>query len=352
MICKVDAVWSALLFLAAGSASATTLYCATLATQMHRSKVPDVAVAVFSRGRVETTFCSSSAKPLAPDSVFEAASLSKPVFAYGVLKLVQDHRLDLDRPLAEYLNRPYEHQQNPFRQGSADITTDPRFAKITARMVLSHTSGLPNWSHHGPLTFLSDPGKKWSYSGEGYVYLQHVVEAITGQSTGAFLENTVLLPLGMTHSSFTWQAAFSGHAMLGHSAAGAPAPIDQFSRPVVSSTLYTTLGDYSRFVTQMLQPAANSPFLLEEKSQVVVRSNLDLYWGLGLAIERARSDSYFHWGANPGFQSFFLCQPATGRGVLFLPDSDNGLNLINPLVHAAVPGTHPILGFNMLHPKD
>ncbi len=93
---------------------------------MHRSNIANVAVAVFSHGRVESVFCSSSAKTLAPDSVFEAASLSKPVFAYGVLKLVQDHRLDLDRPLAEYLNRPYEHQQNPFRQGVADITTDPR----------------------------------------------------------------------------------------------------------------------------------------------------------------------------------------------------------------------------------
>lgn len=184
--------------------------------------------------------------------------------------------------MAEYLDGPYEHQQNPFDQGVADVTTDPRFAKITARMVLSHMSGLPNWAHHGALTFLNDPGEKWSYSGEGYVYLQHVVEAITSQSTGAFLENAVLLPLGMTHSSFTWQAAFSRRAMPGHSADGTPAPIDQFSRPVVSSTLYTTLGDYSQFLMQMLRPTADSPFLLEEKSQIAVRSTWtsigDLAW--------------------------------------------------------------------------
>lgn len=354
MICKAVIEWSVLLFLTMGSgyASARTVDCATLATQMQRSKIPDVALAVFTHGTVESVFCSSSHKNLAPDSVFEAASLSKPVFAYGVLKLVQDHRLDLDKPLAEYLNLPYEHQQNPFRPSIVDIETDPRFAEITARMVLSHTSGLPNWSHQGPLTFLSDPGEKWSYSGEGYVYLQRVVEAITGESTEAFLQNTVLLPLGMTHSSFVWQAAFSNHAMPGHSATGAPAPIDHFSRPVVSSTLYTTLGDYSRFLTKLLQPAADSPFLLEETNQVAVRPNLDLYWGLGVAIERARSNSYFHWGANPGFQSFFLCRPATGRGVLFLTDSDNGLDLVNKLVHAAVPGRHPFLGFPLLHPKD
>ncbi len=319
---------------------------------MHRSNIPGVAVAIFSPGRVESVFCSAASKALAQDSVFEAASLSKPVFAFGVLRLVQDHRLDLDRPLSEYLDRPYKHQHNPFRRGTADVTTEPRFAKITARMVLSHTSGLPNWSHHGPLTFLSDPGEKWSYSGEGYVYLQRVVEAITGQSADKFLEEAVLLPLGMTHSSFTWQAAFSGHATPGHSAAGAPASIDRFSRPVVSSTLYTTLGDYSRFLMQMFQPPADSPFLVEERSEVPVRADLNLYWGLGLAIEQARSNSYFHWGANPGFQSFFLCQPATGRGILFFTNSDNGLDLVNSLVHAAVPGSHPALGFPMLHPKD
>ena len=273
--------------------------CATLTAQVRRRNIADVAVAVFNHGRVESVFCSSSGKMLAPDSVFEAASLSKPVFAYGVLKLVQDQRLDLDRPLAEYLNRPYQHQQNPFREGKADVTVDPRIAGITARMVLSHTSGLPNWSHHGPLTFLNDPGEKWSYSGEAYVYLQRVVEAITGQPTGAFLENTVLLPLGDDSQQLHMASGILKSRNAWHSADGEPSPIDHFSHPVVSSTLYTTLGDYSRFLMQMLQPAADSPFLLEEKSQVAVRPDLGLYWGLGLAIERARLKSYFHWAQTP-----------------------------------------------------
>ena len=132
MIREVTAACSVLLLLA-GSASAAPLNCATLAAQMHRSKIPDLAVAVFSHGRVETIFCSSVTRALAPDSVFEAASLSKPVFAYGVLKLVQDHRLDLDRPLAEYLNRPYEHEQNPFRPDVTDETTDPRGSPTSQR---------------------------------------------------------------------------------------------------------------------------------------------------------------------------------------------------------------------------
>ena len=318
---------------------------------MERSHIPDVAVAIFARGRVQNLFCSSARSVLSPDSVFEVASLSKPIFALGVLALVRGGKLNLDRPLLEYLGHPYVHQQNAFGEGATDTVVDSRFAKVTAQMILSHTAGLPNWSHRGPLTMQSDPGVKWSYSGEGYVYLQSVVEAITHQSIDTFLRGQVLVPLGMLHSSFVWSADFELAAMQGHSTTGAAQPIEHYAKPVVSSTLYTTLGDYSRFVSRMLQHADDLPFSLEEEKQVVVRQDLGLAWGLGLAIEEA-SASYFHWGANPGFQSFFMCQPHTGRAVLVLTDSDNGLDLVNTLVHNSIPGSHPSLRFPMLHPKD
>ena len=103
-----------------GTAFAGRVSCATLTQQMRRSHIPDVAVAVFDHGKVESTFCSSSGERLSPDSIFEAASLSKPVFAYGVIKLVQEKRLELDRPLSAYLDRPYEHEQN--RSTMAQLT--------------------------------------------------------------------------------------------------------------------------------------------------------------------------------------------------------------------------------------
>jgi CubicO group peptidase (beta-lactamase class C family) len=313
-MCRVAIALRLVLLLAgtSGTAFAATVSCATLARQMHHRHIPDVAVAVFSQGKVQSVFCSSSGTPLSPGSIFEAASLSKPVFAYGVLKLVEDHRLDLDKPLAEYLDRPYEHHQNPFGQGTTDPVSDPRFAKITARMVLSHTSGLPNWSHHGPLSFLSDPGEKWSYSGEGYVYLQRVVEAITGLRIDAFLENTVLLPLGMNHSSFIWQAGFADHALPGHSTAGEPAPIDHFFVPVVSTTLYTTLGDYSRFLMQLLTPATHSPLLMEEQSQEVARPHPEPLLGTWLGDRTSPADLLFSLGCKP-WLSVVLSVPANHR---------------------------------------
>lgn len=89
------------------------------------------------------------------DTVFEAASLSKPVFAFGVLLLAQEGIIDLDRPLASYLPAPY-------------LPAEPGAAVITARMVLEHTTGLPNWRPKGePLALLRQPGTRFGYSGEG-----------------------------------------------------------------------------------------------------------------------------------------------------------------------------------------
>lgn len=354
MLSSSASLWRVSLLLIANcwTAHAATPGCASLKRAMDRSHISNVAVTVFAQGRVRSIFCTSSSQDLPSGALFEAASLSKPVFALGVLILVQEGRLDLDRPLAQYLNHPYEHQQDPFGQGTTDAVFDPRFAKITARMVLSHTSGLPNWSHHGSLSLQSMPGERWSYSGEGYVYLQKIVEAITRKPIDVFLQEDVLLPLGMTHSSFVWQPDFENVALPGHLATGVLQGMEKYSKPIVASTLYTTLGDYSRFVSQMLHPTNHLPFAVEEERQKTVRPELHLAWGLGVAIEDTRLPSYFHWGANPGFQSFFMCQPKTGRGVLFFTDSDSGLDLVDTLVHESIPGPHPVLQFPMLHPKD
>jgi len=238
----------------------------------------------------------------------------------------------------------------PFGQGAADTVTDPRFARITGRMVLSHTSGLPNWSRRQPLTLLADPGSKWSYSGEGYVYLQRVIETITGEPLQTFVLSAVLTPLHMDHSSFVWKPEFAAIALSPpHRRRGG---VGACSLRQGTCILDALLDDYARFVTALLHPQPGSPFALEESPQVVVNDSMRLKWGLGLAIESAPTKAYFHWGANPGFQSFFMVQPALGRSVLFLTDSDDGLDLVDTAVAHFVPGKHPVLRFPMLHPKD
>ncbi len=166
-----------------------------------------VAVAVVRAGKLDRTETASGCQmafPLEPDAIFQAASLSKPVFARAVLKMATQGKIDLDAPIVNYLPQGYFHRPYPFLPDFAAKSTmvdDPRLAFVTARMVLNHSSGLPNWSD-GPLHFDFLPGGGWQYSGEGYVLLQRAMEAITQTPLDTMMEKTTLRPLAMSHSSY------------------------------------------------------------------------------------------------------------------------------------------------------
>ncbi len=331
--------------------------CAILAAPMRQQHVLGLAIAVFHYGQPALYYCgeanSATRQPVTQDTVFEAASLSKPVFAYAVLQLVRERKLDLDKPLTEYLNRPYAHRQRAFSANSpTDLVNDPQLGKVTARMVLSHTSGMPNWAR-GPLKFQSEPGKRWSYSSEGYVYLQAVVETITGQPLEDFVRANVFLPLQMLHSTFVPTQASRALLAQGYDRAGHPVH-NSTTQPLASSTLYTTLDDYSRFLESLLiLPQQDSPFSLMQQPQAVASAGAHLTWGLGIGLEDSHDKrSILHWGANPGFQSFFLLSTETGDGVLYLTNSENGLALLDTIVARYAPGRHPVLRFPLLHPAD
>lgn len=189
---------------------------------------------------------------MTPDSVFEAVSLSKPVFAYAVLKLEQDGKLDLDAPVLNYLPAGYGHQAQPYKQNSkTDQVTDPRMQGITVRTVLNHTSGLPNWAG-GPLTFEGEPGKRWRYSGEGYVLLQRAVEAVTHEKLDEFMERQVFQPLGMKNSAFIRQTRLEQHIVAGSTSDGTVMRSFPFKIPVAAVTLYTSAKDYGLFLAALL----------------------------------------------------------------------------------------------------
>ena len=326
--------------------------CSAFLSQMRIHHVPDVAIGWFARGVTHFDYCTTEKRQLSPNAIFEAASLSKPVFAAAVLTLVDDGKLDLDKPLITYLGHPYEHQQNPFAPRGSDVVTDPRLSSVTARMVLSHTTGLPNWARNGRLQFVWNPGERWGYSGEAYVFLQTVSQAITHEPIDRFVRERVFAPLQMTHSSFVWLTEYEARMLSKHRRDGTAEPAGHYDHAVASTTFYTTLDDYAKFVSALLHAKPGSIFAMEEQKQVEVRPDLELAWGLGLGIEETDQPSFFHWGSNPGFQSFFFVHPASGLGVLFLTDSDNGLMLVDLAVNRFVPGSHPVLKFPMLHPTD
>jgi CubicO group peptidase (beta-lactamase class C family) len=332
-------------------ADAATLQLETdIPALMKKANVPGLAIAVIRRGKTSWLrgFGVKDAKagePVTEDTVFEAASLSKPVFAYGVLKLVEQGKLGLDAPLTIYLPKPY-------------IEGDDRLNKITARMVLSHRTGFPNWREDGkPLTIHFTPGERFSYSGEGYVYLQRVVEQITGKTLNDYMTDAVFTPLGMTSSSYVWRAGFDERTATGHNEDGKPVALWKPKEGLAASSLNTTAMDYALFIEAVLNRKGlkSATFREIETPQIALNPecrictdrqpkelSTTLFWGLGWGIQRTAQDTaLWHWGDNGAFKSFVMADPKTKTGVVMFANSENGLAIAKPIIAEAM-GTEPL----------
>lgn len=308
--------------------------------EMRAYHVPDVAVAVVRRGAivVDTVFSSSAADA---EPLFEAASLSKPVFATLVMMLARQGRLDLDAPLG----------------GDDDWPTmaDPRGKAITARMVLSHTSGLPNGVGNAGPTLAFDPGARWQYSGAAYRYLQRVVEHATGQPLDVLATRMLFVPLDMQHTGFT-ETTTRANDLPGHDRDGRVMPNNVFRRASAASSLRTTAVDYARFLRAVLTATDDTSSIVRTADvaamltpAVVVVTTLGLSWGLGWAVA---GPVFFHWGSNPGSKSFVMGDRSTGTGIVILTDGDNGLELAPAIVRRVTGRDYRFFKFYMLHPSD
>jgi CubicO group peptidase (beta-lactamase class C family) len=282
-------------------------------------------------------------------TIFEAASLSKPVFAYGVLKLVDQGKLDLDTPLSKYLPKPY-------------IEGDSRLDKITARYVLSHRTGFPNWRGDGnALKIYFTPGERFSYSGEGFVYLQKVVEQITGKPLNEYMKEAVFVPLGMTSSNYVWRPEFDARTANPHDGAGQPGDKFKPKDANAAASLHTTPGDYALFVEALLNGTGLKPETLREMEKLQIAVNPEctncteqepkelsksLFWGLGIGIqETAQGESLWHWGDNGRFKCYVVAYPKQKIGVVAFMDGENGLSIIGELLRTAIGGEQPAIGW-------
>jgi CubicO group peptidase (beta-lactamase class C family) len=279
--------------------------------------------------------------PVTNDTIFAAASLSKPLFAYAVLKMVERGKLDLDNPLTEYTAKPY--------------ISDPKIKLITARMVLSHTTGFPNWSGDEPLKIIFPPGAKFSYSGEGYLYLQKVVEEISQQPLSEYLRSLILIPLEMSNSSLIWLPNYEFTASYGHDRQGKPVPIGKPKQASAAGSLRTTATDYAKFLVAIMQSGSvDSPRLTETTLNEMLRSqvkiNQFLGWGLGWGLEKMGNENFFwHWGDVNTFKCFTLASRNFGTGIVILTNSENGLKTCPGIVSQVIPGKHPAFDFKMIN---
>jgi len=189
---------------------------------MKKGKVHGLAISIVTKDsvlfkRAFGTKNINKSEPLSTLNGFYGASLSKPVFSYIVMKLVDNGIINLDKPLEEYLDKPLtDYAFKESYEGYQDLKTDLRYKKITARMCLSHSSGLPNWRFIGKfginfnkkLEIEFEPGTRYSYSGEGIFLLQFVIEQITGRNLEDLAQENVFKPLDIRMTSYVWQERF------------------------------------------------------------------------------------------------------------------------------------------------
>jgi CubicO group peptidase (beta-lactamase class C family) len=369
-------------------------FLARLPRIMELADVPGVGICVVQDGRVAAQHhlgvaSTESREPVSARTLWVAASLSKPVCAFAALRLADEGRLDLDRPLKQYVP---DH-----------APADPRADRITARHVLSHSSGLPNWRRRDdePLVPAFEPGARFRYSGEGFFYLQRAVERVAGRGFERHMQERVFAPLGMTSSTYSWREDVPARLVVGHDRDGnrvptywqanaikllaaaerrrrplaaftadevraemramTPAPPDrsEYLLPNAASSLVTTPADYGAFLGALLTGAAPAAALAPATRRAMMapqtRVNGALAWGLGWGLEwadeaaagadpatgAAPPDYLWHWGDNGSWKNFVLVHPASRSAVAVFTNGSRGLNVAERVVAAATGRDHP-----------
>ena len=314
---------------------------------MTENRVPGVSIAVISKGKIVELKAAgvrnaTTGAEANTDTIFGGASLSKPVFAYLVLQLVDAGVLSLDEPLARIV--------------PDFVPNDPPAATITVRQVLSHTSGLPNWRNvKQPLKTHFPPGEKFSYSGEAFLWLQKAVQAKTGERIDTLAQRLVFGPLRMRRSSFVWRHEFDANFADPHDADLVPAPKYKSPSAKVAGSLQTTAADYARFMLAVMSgarlKAATARLWLQPevplKQQCFVcidstapEGDQRVAWGLGWGLE-PDAGTFFHWGDAGRYMSFAVGSVANRSGVVVLVNGANGMVIMPDLVGELMPGDHP-----------
>nr|WP_243396975.1 serine hydrolase domain-containing protein [Allomuricauda parva] len=309
---------------------------------MKELDIPGVSFAIINDGKVayRNTFGYANKEEkiaVSDKTIFEAASLSKSVFAFFAMKYVEEGRLDLDKPLFEYLPYP-------------DIEHDARYKKITARMVLSHRSGFPNWRENETdrkLKIKFDPGTGYEYSGEGYQYLAKVLKHLDNTDWMGLensFQNMVAKPLDMKHTVFVPNSYImkkkaepynkNGKRVDWKNSYWYKKDKDKFVAP---SSMHTESLDFSKWMIaimnkELLSLESYDELLKHHSKTATTSTGMNIYYTLGfLNPDGKYSTTYIHDGNNEGFTSWFLIDTEKDWGYVLFTNSDNGGGLGNNL---------------------
>ncbi len=283
---------------------------------LKKYKVPGISIAIVEHLRVSGKFVFGKRKlgskmKINEETIFEACSMSKPVFSFAVLKLKEKGKFDINKPLDSYLKKPF-------------VKGDKRSRLVTARMVMTHTTGLPNWRRKKPLKFISDPGKKYTYSGEGFTWLTKAIKSIVGKDLNSWLKKNLLIPIGMKRSSYIWEKNFERNFAWGHGYYGDVKKRSPFKKVNAAYSLYTTPTDYAKFIITVMKQCKKGYIKL--MVEPIFRIGKDKYRSMGFVIEKKGNIRLIsHTGHNgTGFTCYTLFCPEKKTGIVVMTNAESG----------------------------
>ncbi|RDD83560.1 class A beta-lactamase-related serine hydrolase [Dyella tabacisoli] len=332
---------------------------------MAEGHVPGFALAVIENGKVVHLRAygerdTQKKLPLTVDTVMYAASITKAAFSYSVMSLVDRQRLNLDTSIADLLPKPL-----PDYPKYTDLTDDPRWRKITPRMLLSHSTGFPNFRSYPPdgngydpnskLKIYAEPGSRFAYSGEGINLMQFVLE--NGQDTDVvtLMQKQLFTPFGMTHSSMTWRKDFADNLAIGYDESGKPLGHKQRESARAAGSMDTTISDYAKLLAGMVRGDGLSAKTHAEWLKPVQRirsiqqfptldtatttdnDGIKLSYALGVAVYQSpQGPAWFKSGHEEGTNNLALCLQQSRNCVLIMSNSSNGESIYKYVIDAAL----------------
>jgi len=292
------------------------------------NKIPTLGLGVIKDGKLTqvNVYGDYNTNKTAPyNSLFNVASLTKPVTAMTVLRLISLGKWNLDEPLYKYYTDP-------------DLAKDERHKKLTTRMVLSHQTGFPNWrwlDKNNKLSFHFDPGTKYQYSGEGFEYLRKAIERRFNKNLEELAQEYVFKPLEMNDTSYIWNEKKDAERIVtGYDKTGMFYEIVKNKSANAADDLVTSVEDYGKFLVAVLNNQLLSPTIFESMKRKQVETKKNKYFGLGFEIYDLGNNeiALSHGGSDKGVNTIAFMLPKTKEGLIIFTNVDEGYKIYESLI--------------------
>lgn len=297
---------------------------------LKQMKIPAVGIGYIKNSKIEQLSVFGYLQPNKPaplNTIWNVASLTKPITAIVALKLVEAGKWNLDEPVYKYYIDP-------------DIANDSNVKLLTTRLILSHQTGLPNWrgnSKDGKLYFDFKPGTKYKYSGEGYEYLRKALESKFKKSLEELANELVFKPLKMKDTRYVWDEKMDTTRFARwHTDKGELYETKKNTSINAADNLLTTVEDYTKFLLHVLNGAGLSDSLYKEMLAEQVSINNNKHFGLGWWVDKGlnlnNDFAFVHGGDDIGVHTIVFLIPSTKEALLIFTNSDNGTNAFYQLL--------------------